>query len=307
MSAPSLRVSLRQLHAFIQVAEAGSFVAAAASLHVTPAALSVLIRSLEEELGFVLFERTTRKVALSAAGQQYLPYAQRVLTDMEHAARMAYDLRSGVAGVVRVTSTQGITSAVLPQLFAAFNRRYPDVRLIPLDTGVNEITAAVDRGDAEFAIAPHYGIETVGDLELTSLFSSGLHLVCAPSHPFARKRKVAWSSLVQQTIIYTGRDVGLHAIIEPILHPSMSSLTVNNLTTALGLISIGTGVTVFTNYTRPLMRIHDLCMVPLVQPVVNRQVALYKHRTRPLLPVALAFESFAKEFCRTQAGILFTA
>lgn len=302
-----MRVSLRQLAALIKIAEAGSFVAAARALHVTPAALSVVIRSFEEELGFDLFERTTRKVALSAAGQQYLPYARRVMVDMENAARMAYDIRSGLVGVVRVASTQGITSSVLPLLFTAFRNRYPDVRLVPLDTNVNDITAAVDKGDAEFAIAPYYGIETVGDLELAPLFSSQLHVVCPPDHPLAGKRSVPWSALARETVIYTGRDVGLHAILEPLLGPQEQSLTVDHLTTALGLVASGAGIVVFTNYTRPLTRIHDLRMIPLRQPVVNRQVSLYKHRTRQLLPVTQVFENFAKEFCRTQAGVLFTS
>lgn len=288
-----MRVSLRQIRAFIQVADTGSFVAAARSMHVTPAALSVVVRALETELGFELFERTTRRVDLSAAGQQYLPYARRVLQDLGHAEQAATDIRSGVVGIVRVSATQGLACAVLPQLFNAFQALHPGVRMVPVDTGIDGVTQAVERGDAEFAIAPHYEVVDTGVLDVMPLVRSRLHLVCRKDDALARLRAVAWPELRHRHLIYMGKDPGLQAATEPLFGKAEAPLlSVDHLTTALGLVASGAGLAVLTDYTAPLLRIHDLTMVPLVQPQVLRQVTLYRHRTRQLLPVAQGFERF---------------
>jgi DNA-binding transcriptional LysR family regulator len=75
-------ITLRQLRAFVALAQAHSFTAAAAQLHITQSALSALVRELESEVGSRLFDRTTRHVDINAAGRELLPVAERVLRDL---------------------------------------------------------------------------------------------------------------------------------------------------------------------------------------------------------------------------------
>ena len=83
----------RQLRAFLLVAQHHSFARAAEALFVTPSALSLLIRELENQLGFRLFDRTTRHVALTAHGGQLLAIARRSLGRASKAPRRAFDKR----------------------------------------------------------------------------------------------------------------------------------------------------------------------------------------------------------------------
>ena len=83
----SRNLTLRQLRAFAAVAKLGSFTAAATRMHLTHSALSVLVRELERELGARLFDRHTRRLLLTEAGHELLPYATRVLADLEQAFR----------------------------------------------------------------------------------------------------------------------------------------------------------------------------------------------------------------------------
>jgi DNA-binding transcriptional LysR family regulator len=76
-------LSLRQLRAFVAVAQESSMTRAAARLHLTPSALSMLVRAMEDDLGVRLFERTTRRLVLTAAGQQFLPTVERVFAELE--------------------------------------------------------------------------------------------------------------------------------------------------------------------------------------------------------------------------------
>src|SRR5437762_13711832 len=100
MSLP--RFTPRQLGAFVAVAELRSFAAAADRLALTPSAVSQLVAGLEQALGFRLFDRSTRRVALSAAGREFLASAHTALKHFQLAETAADDVRHRAAGLVRV-------------------------------------------------------------------------------------------------------------------------------------------------------------------------------------------------------------
>ena len=93
-----MNVTLRQLRAFVAVARTGSFTLAAESLFITQSALSGLIKELEQALGLRLFDRSTRRVSLTAAGREFLASAESVLQHLRLAGIAAADLRDRAAG-----------------------------------------------------------------------------------------------------------------------------------------------------------------------------------------------------------------
>ena len=114
-------ITLRQLRAFVAVAELGSFTAAAGRMHLTQSALSVLVRELERELGARLFDRHTRRVLMTEAGHELLPYATRVLAELEQAASSVAGLRDKRRGRLRLAVPQLMAST----LGARADRRVP--------------------------------------------------------------------------------------------------------------------------------------------------------------------------------------
>ena len=113
---PLPRYTLRQLDAFITVADTLSFTAAADRLALTPSAVSQLVVELETTVDFKLFERSTRRVALTAAGKEFLGSAEPVLKHLRLAEAAAADLRNRAAGLVRVAAPMVIASAILPSV-----------------------------------------------------------------------------------------------------------------------------------------------------------------------------------------------
>ncbi len=124
---PLPRYTLRQLDAFVTVAEALSFTDAANRLGLTPSAVSQLVVELESSLGFKLFERSTRKVALSAAGREFFGSAQTVLKHLRQAEVAATDLRNRAAGLVRIAAPMVIASAILPPLIRDYIADRPKI------------------------------------------------------------------------------------------------------------------------------------------------------------------------------------
>ena len=149
-------VTLRQLRAFVAVAEEGSIARAAQRLHLTGSALSMLIASLEGELGTRLFERTTRRLQLTDAGRELLPAIGEVFHHLDSALS---DLRESTQRrdtQLRIAASPLLAATLLPGVMAGFRERYPAVRLKLLDKAVGAVPQAVRGGDADIACAVVY-------------------------------------------------------------------------------------------------------------------------------------------------------
>lgn len=146
-------MELRHLRAFLAVAEELHFGKAARRLHIAQPAVSQLVRGLEAELGVVLFERTSRRVTLTSAGQVLLGEARDLLARHEQVGERMGRIRAGVAGEVGVGIVPALPPDLLPGLLTAWRRRLPDVLVVArsLPSGLTA-TAALDRSDVEIAL-----------------------------------------------------------------------------------------------------------------------------------------------------------
>jgi DNA-binding transcriptional LysR family regulator len=122
-------VELRQLEHFVAVAEDGSFTKAARRLSYVQSALSVSVQALERELGVRLFDRTTHRVSLTAAGESLLPAARRTLAAAEETRDVAAGVRGVLRGRLRVGIMQAFAFARLHEAFGHFHRQHPDVQI----------------------------------------------------------------------------------------------------------------------------------------------------------------------------------
>lgn len=286
-----MQISVRQFRAFSAIAQLGSFVEASRSLHVTPAALSLLIRDMETELGFRLFDRTTRRVVLSHAGQQYFHYAEGVLAGIRRAEQFAHDLRLQRSGVVRIAMTHVMNWVLLPPVFRAFQQQWPHVRIEPVDVPTHEIVQSVETGLADLAVSFRV---PVGDaVEVTPLFTSRAHAVLPRDHAFASRKRLPWKALHDQPIIFIGQGSELRIRAElPQSIELHARYEVSNTITALGLVASGAGVAICAGYVWPMARLHGLHCVPLDQPVANRQFVLYRNQQRAASPAVQAYRDF---------------
>ncbi|XVX19638.1 LysR substrate-binding domain-containing protein [Actinomycetota bacterium] len=123
-------MDLRHLRYFVAVAEERHFGRAAQRLHMAQPPLSQAIRQLEDELGVVLLERTTRRVDLTPAGARYLERARGILADVDSAASEATRVAAGEIGRVVIGVVGSVTYALLPQLARELRESFPDVDVV---------------------------------------------------------------------------------------------------------------------------------------------------------------------------------
>src|SRR6266516_1026116 len=136
-----MNFTLRELEAFLDVARLGSFTRAARSLNMSQPALTVRIRHLEEALGVRLLDRTTRSVALTQIGREFLPVVARVLGEIDAVAVNARDVAGRRRGVVTVAALPSAASTLLPAIIAAFKARHRGIVVRLRDGVAQRVTA----------------------------------------------------------------------------------------------------------------------------------------------------------------------
>ncbi|MGW1739103.1 LysR family transcriptional regulator [Nocardia sp. NPDC001965] len=194
-------MELQQLRYVLAVAETNNFTRAAQRCLVVQSALSHQIARLEKELGAKLFERTSRRVRLTPAGEAFLPAARLCLDAAERAAAEAAAAVGEVRGRLAVGLIPSVTAVDLPDVLREFRARYPHVRISLRVGASDELTAQVREGALDVAflglpttVQPH----GVAGRELAR---DRLVAVVAPEHPLARETSVDLSRLCTETFV----------------------------------------------------------------------------------------------------------
>jgi DNA-binding transcriptional LysR family regulator len=137
-----LRAGLPELTAFVAIAHERSFSAAARTLDVSPSALSHAMRGLEAKLGVRLFNRTTRSVALTEAGEQLLRRVGPAIADLEDAVNEVTSARDRPSGSIRISASESAAKALVRHVLPDFLATYPDIHVeFVVDTRLVDIVA----------------------------------------------------------------------------------------------------------------------------------------------------------------------
>ncbi|GAA0785756.1 LysR family transcriptional regulator [Marinobacterium sediminicola] len=197
------------LHAFVTVADTGSFSQAAQLLFLTQSAVSKRIALLESQLECRLFDRIGRQVLLTEPGQALLPKARDILASMEDAERMLGNLSGRVGGRLALAASHHISLHRLPPLLKRFVESYPDVDL-DLQFAASEVAyEGVLRGDLELALitlAP----EQDERICARTVWSDRLQYVVGRNHPLATNRRLDLTELNRYPAILPGPDTFTH-------------------------------------------------------------------------------------------------
>lgn len=196
-------MELRQLSAFVAVAQEGGFTRAAERLGVVQPAVSQAVGRLEDELEIVLFERSSRRVTLTSAGQAFLPHARAVLDALARAEHAAHDLSAGRAGVVRLATTGGAWD-VVHTLLVEHRRAHPDVRVeLQSPERAPKLEAILD-GEIDAALV-HTAPPTPG-LSFTEVSSEPWHVVASTEHRLAGPDPIRLRALAGDPLVFVGGE-----------------------------------------------------------------------------------------------------
>ena len=190
----------RQLLAVVVLARAGSFTLAGKQLFLTQSAVSHAIKALENELECALFERTGRGVVLTPHGRRFLPYAERILGEMETARGVIAVESGGVRRRLRLGVSTRARQFILPAVLPAFEKKFPNTMVVCeggdsarqyelLRTGALELA---------FTLRPPNATE----FQFVPLFEDELKFVFSPAHPWAKRSRITTAELAERPLMF---------------------------------------------------------------------------------------------------------
>lgn len=170
-------MDMASLRIFVEVMRVGSFAAVARTYDVDPSSISRTIALLEDELGFRLFQRTTRRLAATEAGAMYYERMQPLIDDMDRAGQEARDVVAEPTGRLRVTASVSFGYTVLVPLLPHLRSAYPDllIDLILTDAVLDLIT---DKIDIAIRLGPRFDSGLIG----MQLMRTRYHVCASPTY-----------------------------------------------------------------------------------------------------------------------------
>lgn len=290
ISAGALKIDTLGVQAFIAIATRRNFRHAAADLHISQTALSRRLQTLEAYLGVKLIERTTRSVELTLTGGDFLPRAQRLLTELETSLTDIRETGKAMRGSVTIACVPSIGARYLPRVIQQYSAVYPQNRITIHDHSSFGVAAAVLRREAEF------GINVTGshDAGLASvpLARDRFVLICRNDHPLAARKRVSWAQLQPHLLIFPGSLSANKPVLDLALTAERLRLRtyyeVQHSSTALGLVAEGVGAAVVPGLAVQKDAYPRIRIIPLVDPAVARSIVLIAPTQAQLSPAARA-------------------
>lgn len=286
MAEPNL--SLRQLRAFLALADQRSFTQAAATCHLSQPAFSALIRTLEGELNTRLFDRDTRSVELTAEGRLFADSARRLVGDFGAALGDLNDHVERRKGRVHIAALPSLAAGWLPAVFAEFRKAWPGIELNLSDLLSDACVDLVRSGKADFALAST-GISHAG-LSTRLVCTDRFYLVCRKDHPLAAETSPMLKKLAPYPFIHMSRNSSVRQALEAALHPLQANtvLEVDQLATAAGMVEAGLGISVVPALTLFHFERKTLVTRPLATAGLTRKIYLVRRQEGSLSAAAQA-------------------
>lgn len=241
-------MELRQLRYFLVVADELHFGRAAERLHITQPPLTVAVRRLESELRVQLFDRTTRRVTLTAAGQSFKDRIQAVITDLDDAAGDVADVAAGKSGKIRVGFVSSASYTTVPEAIRLFRQRRPRIDLVlnPLTSG-EQIEQLLD-GNLDLGLIRDPG--DIPGLNLELLSTEDLVVVLPDTHRLAAAEEIRPQDLEGEPMILfpyrlmPGFVTRILRLFDKLPTPPIVVQQAIHQETVLGLVAAGLGISV---------------------------------------------------------------
>tara|TARA_E500000305_G_scaffold3209_1_gene3068 strand:- start:340 stop:1206 length:867 start_codon:yes stop_codon:yes gene_type:complete len=280
-------MSLRRLQIFLEVASRGSFAAAADRLGLAQSAVSMQMRTLEQELGADLFDRSRRPPVLNDRGSALIPQARAILTQYED-LKQSVQPDGHIAGTLRLGVIQTASTGILPGALTSLHEKYPDLR-VRIESGLSAgLLGRVAHGELDAAIltAPD---RLPPELKEYLVFEEPLSVIA----PLALTGATDAALLTRHPFIRFNRRTGVGRIIEHGLRDRAlqvdEAMELDAIEPIIEMVSCGLGVAVVPAYALSPGTRDALRVLPFGDPVATRRVIVVERHasTRSALTTVL--------------------
>jgi DNA-binding transcriptional LysR family regulator len=284
-------VDVEVLRWFREVGAGVTVTETAARVPITQPALSRALARLEDEVGAVLFQRSGRKIRLTAAGRTFHQHIETVLDQYDTARRALAEQVDPTSGVVPLAFLHTFGTWLVPPLLSGFRREHRHVRFELKQHGEEAILAALLDGLVDLVLTS--GDPGHPEVEWHKLLTEPLHLAVPRGHRLARRRQVRLAEAASEPFIVLRPGYGLRATTEQLCRQAGFQPQVafegEEVETLRGLVTAGLGVSLLPLPQLPIATIHH---VPVSDVDCFREIGLAWLRTAVLPPSSAEFRDY---------------
>ena len=281
--------NLRAIQIFIVVAENSSFRKAAEALHRSQSAVSTQIKLLEEQIGVSLFHRTTRRVQLTADGEQLLRHAQRAIASLEQGLSEIREAANIQSGHITMGCVPSIAAKVLPGVLAEFRNKRGGIRLDLRELASEQLLEAIACQDASFGIGPE--VEHAGDFDFSVIGSEPIYALLPKAFWKPGYTEISLAELATLPVVLASSSAALRNSLNQELAlrdlEMPDSFEVAHVQTMLAFAQAGLGVAILPKIMVPKPLDATLQALPIVDPVMTRNLCFITLKGTSLSPAAL--------------------
>lgn len=264
-----MNLSLRQLKGFISVAATSSFTKTSQRMHLSQAALSTMVRELENQLGCRLFHRSTRSVELTDAGRRFVPIAVHVVESLESAAKDLAQIGRQEGTLLHIGVTPTVAHSLLPIVLARFREQNPHVTVHAEDFSPRELVQLTETGQLDAGYGALFA-RTSG-LDRHAVFASRLQLVSGRRSRPMPPATLPWQTLEGVPLIVLPESSPIQQLTDGQLTQfgiaPAARIPVNQLETMIAFAENGMGVGVIPSFAQAACRRYDVHVTTLAPAV----------------------------------------
>ncbi|CAB3726341.1 HTH-type transcriptional regulator GltC [Achromobacter deleyi] len=294
-----INLSMRDIDTTLVLGRTLNFRQAAAQLHLSQSALSTQVQRIEESLGVKLFDRTTRTVRLTAAGEVFMQQAAALQVAFRDAIAAVSGIASAEHGQVSVAALPSLAARLLPRVLMAYRQAHPQVALKVRDTLSGPAFDLVRAGEVDFALTaadPQHA-----DLHYVPLMSDSFILLIPQAHPLAKSRgPLRWADTASAAHVSMVHPSSVRQYTEWAFLQNRIRFTpafeAEHLTTIVAMVECGFGVAALPEIAAGAVAQNGIVQRPLIGPVAERSIGLVTARNRSLPPAAAALVATLREY-----------
>jgi DNA-binding transcriptional LysR family regulator len=294
-----------KLEFFITVAKERSFSRAAELCGVTQPTLSAGIKQLEDSLGVLLVNRSSRFHGLTAEGERVLEWAKRIVADARAMRQEVRALKEGLGGQLKIASIPTALT-MIPALTTPFREKHPGVRFTILTSSSTDILSMLDNLEIDAGLT-YLDNEPLGRVRTVPLFSERYRLLTSADNPLGNRDKVTWADVGRIPLCLLTPDMQNRRIVERLIRDSGAepepALESNSIIVLFAHVKTGRWATILPEKLADSLRVTaPLRSIPIVEPEAVHEIGLVVPHREPTIPQVAALVLEAKKLAKNPSA-----
>lgn len=277
-------MEIQQIKYFVALAHEQSFQKAARRVFVTQPTLSQQIKKMEEDLHVPLFERKSSGVKLTEAGEKFLPFAVSILDHLEKGITLLQEESTDLVGTLAVGAIPTIGPYLFPQILMRIRKEAPRLKIVLYEETTSVLIESIKKGKIDIGILSLPIVDR--GLVCKSIGYEEFYLAVARKHPLAKRKQVSPAIIKEERMLILQEG---HCFADQALefckrqrHDSQVVFEGSSLTSVMGLVAVGEGVTLVPTMATNFNECETLAFIPFQAPKPKREIGLVWRISAPL-------------------------